>query len=86
MKDSYKELRKKLKDQFDTPQGNNYAVKGSVGLWVKQCGIKPNKLHTQIICNIFGSVPYPYQSQDRKTILKYLKNNKYKDYKKKVKH
>lgn len=83
MKDSYKELRKKLKDHFTAPNnGKNYEIGGSVGMWVKQCGINPTAKHTIIICTIFGSVPYPYQSYDRKLILMFLKDNKYKDYKK----
>lgn len=84
MKKAYKQLCKKLNDGF-TKSGNSYDINGSVGKWVHQCGIKATSEHTEIICIIFGSVPYPYQQADRKTILKYLKKNKYKDYTKLVK-
>ncbi len=81
MKKAYKELRKKLKNKFVKPKGNDYAINGSVGLWLHQCGIKPTETHITIIYKIFGSIPYPYQEWDRKFILKYLKNNKYKGFK-----
>ncbi len=80
-KKAYKQLRKKLKNHFTIPKGNNYAVYSSIGLWVKQCGITPKLEHTNIICTIFGSVPYPFQEADRTKILKYLKNHKYKEFK-----
>ena len=81
MKKAYKELRKKLKNKFVKPKGNDYEINGSVGLWVTQCGIKATSKHTDIICTIFGSVPYPYQELDRKFILYFLRENKYKDFK-----
>jgi len=82
MKTAFKQLKKKLENKFDRPSGKDYAIKSSVGLWVSQCEIKPTSNHLNIICTIFGSVPYPYQEADRKKILKYLKKNKYKDFKK----
>lgn len=82
MKQTYKELRKKLDDAFvNDNRENAYYVVGSVGKWVAQCGMEPTAQHLRIICSIMGSVPYPYQKADRKKILTYLKNNKYKDYK-----
>lgn len=82
MKDSYKELRKKLKNKFDKPNGgHNYEAHSSVGVWVKQCGIRPTATHTTIICKIMGHVPFVYVEADRKKILKYLKKNKYKVFK-----
>ena len=83
MKDAYKTLRKKLKNEFTKPKGE-YGVPSAVGDWFKQCGIKPTSKHLNIVCTIFGSVPYPHQEKDRKFIVKYLKNNKYKDHIKKV--
>ena len=80
MKRSYKELRKKLTHKF-TPPTDEYGIVGSVEVWVSCCGIKPLAKHTEIICKIFGSVPYPYQKADRAVILEYLKKNKYKDFK-----
>ena len=85
MKKAYKEIRKKLKNEFIKPQGRDYEIKSSVGLWLTQCGITVDTKHLTIICTIFGSVPYPYQEQDRQVILKYIKNNKYKDFKHYVK-
>ena len=82
MKNEYKELRKKLKDEFSRiNNGKVYESIGSVGLWVKQCGIKPTVIHTNIICGILGRVPFVYQQSDRKIILSYLKKHKYKDFK-----
>ena len=81
MKTAYKELRKKLQNVFSVPKGNDYAIKGSVGLWFTQCGISANSKHLNIVCTIFGSVPYPHQEEDRLIILNYLKKNKYKEYK-----
>ena len=83
MKKAYKQLQKKLKDEF-TFDGNinEYKVLGSVGQWVKLSGIKPTEAHVQIICKIMGSVPYPYQQKDRTKILTYIKKNKYKQFKK----
>ncbi len=80
MKKTYKQLQKKLKNHFDKPTTRDYNIAGGVGLWLKQCGIKkPTAKHLNIVCLIFGSVPYPYQEKDRKVILKYLKKHKYKD-------
>ena len=82
MKDAYKQLRKKLKDEFNfTNNTKEYHVLSSVGQWVKLSGIRPTKMHTKIICAIMGSVPYPYQQADRTKILKYLKKTKYKEFK-----
>jgi hypothetical protein len=81
MKKTYKELRKKLKDKFVKQQGTSYNINSSLGLWLIQSDIKPTPKHINIICTIFGSVPYPYQAEDRGIILTYLKNNKYKDFK-----
>ena len=81
MKDEYKQLRKKLKNEFTKPTKNNYAIYSSVGEWLKQCGIKPNKNHLNIICTIFGSAPYPHQEADRCNIIEYLQDHKYKDFK-----
>jgi len=81
MKKEYKQLRKKLKNKFDKPRGKDYAIQGSVGMWFEQCGIKPTSKHLNIVCTIFGSVPYPYQEYDRTTIIRFLKHNKYKGYK-----
>ena len=83
MKKAYKQLQKKLGDEFEfATNALEYYTLGSVGQWVKHSGIKPTEDHTTIICKIMGSVPYPYQEADRKKILTYLKKNKYKDYKK----
>jgi hypothetical protein len=80
MKSSYKELRKNLKNRFyKEPKG--YEIRGSVGVWCKQCDINPTPKTLKIICLIFGSVPYCYQESDRTKILKYLKTHKYKDFK-----
>ncbi len=50
MKKVYKELQKKLKNTFiKKGVGQNYEIRGSVGYWLVQCGIKPNVLHTLII-------------------------------------
>jgi len=80
MKAAYKELRKKLQDSY-TPDGRDYRVNSSIGQWVRYSGIKPTLKHTNIICTIFGSVPYVYQPKDRKVILDYLKKHKYKEFK-----
>lgn len=83
MKETYKELRKKLKDEFKHESGSKgYAISASVGLWVKQCGIRPTPESLSIICIIFGAIPYPYQEKDRTVIIEFLKNNKYKSFKK----
>jgi len=81
MKDSYKELRRKLRNEFVKPRGD-YGVPSSVGVWLYQCAIKPDKYNLSIICKIKGSVPYPHQEVDRLEIITYLKNNKYKQFKK----
>ena len=82
MKEAYKELRKKLKDEFNFPNTTNeYNVLGSVGQWIRLSGIKPTEKHTKIICAIMGSVPYPYQQADRTKILTYIKKHKYKEFK-----
>jgi len=80
-KEAYKQLRKKLKDKF-TSTTKDYNLAGSIGQWVAQCGITPNKHHTNIICTIHGSVPYCHQEQDRRNVLRYLKHNKFKAFKK----
>lgn len=81
MKEAYKELREKLHTNVSFKSSNNeYSMVGTVGDWVKQCGIKPTQEHTTIICNIFDGVPYPYNKADRDEILSYLKKYKYKDY------
>lgn len=78
----YKQLQKKLKNEFTKlPNVEGYDTVANVFDWLQQCGIKDIKAGFKIICLIFGSVPYPYQPNDRKVILKYLKKNKYKDYK-----
>jgi len=82
-KKAYKELQKRLKDSY-VKTGNNYHTFGSVGDWVKQSSIAPTRAHTLIICKIFGSVPYTYQKEDRKVILSYLKNTKFKKFKKEL--
>ena len=79
-KKAYKELQKKLKDKFTKPRGE-YAIPTVVGTWMAQCNIKPTATHLNIICKIFGGVPYPHQPLDRKVVLKYLKKNKYKKFK-----
>lgn len=75
----YNELRTYLKDSFvkrkDVDKG--YGLFDGVGDWVKQSGITPRVEHTNIIVKIFGSVPYPYQQQDRTKILKFLRANRY---------
>ena len=82
MKKQYKELKKKLKNEFIKPNhGQNFDAYGGVGLWCLQCGVKPSQIHTTIICKIIGRVPFLYQESDRKVILKYLKKNKYKEFK-----
>jgi len=82
MKKEYKELRKKLKNEFKPSKKNlEHKLKGSVGLWLIQCDIEPTSIHLNIICSIFGSVPYCNQEYDRKYILDYLQNNKYKEFK-----
>jgi len=78
-KKAYKQLQKKLQDSYFNKKGE-YGISGSVGDWLKQSSIKPTKEHLTIVFNIFGSVPYPYQREDRSTIIKYLKKNKYKAY------
>ena len=86
MKKAYKQLQKKLKDDFNFPNTKNeYDVLGSVGQWVKLSGMTPTDNHTKIICKIMGSVPYPYQQKDRTKILTYIKKNKYKQFKKDMK-
>ena len=79
-KKSYKEIRKKLKNRFDKPRGNEYNSMGSVGMWLKQCGIEPTPIKLNIICKIKGNVPYPYQEADRLFIIEYLQKNKYKHF------
>ena len=81
MKTEYKELRKKLQNKFKVTT-KDYSLNGSVGQWVKQCGMKPSDVHTNIICTIHGSVPYCYQERDRQQILLYLETNKFKQFKK----
>jgi len=83
MKKAYKQLQKKLSNKFKRLDSKDYSVLGNVIRWVEQSGIKYNRKHLDIICNIIGSVPYPYQEKDRKVILKYLKNHKYKEFSKK---
>lgn len=75
----YKELRKKLKNHFVKPKGN-YGVPSAVGEWFLQSDITPTKWHLEIVCNIFGSVPYPHQEDDRLFVITYLKRNKYREY------
>ena len=73
----YKDLRKNLKNSFDKlPYGDGYNTVDSVKHWIKQHCKKYSDDHFHIVCQIMGSVPYPYQKKDRKIILKYLKNNK----------
>ncbi len=81
-KEQYKELRKKLKDKFQRSKHMDYEIAGSVGEWLKQCDIIPSTGKLKIICTIFGSIPYPYQEKDRKFIITFLRENKYKDFKK----
>ena len=78
---AYKQLRKKLQNKFKVTT-KDYSLNGSIGQWVEQCGIKPLAAHTNIICTIYGSVPYCYQEQDRQQILLYLETNKFKQFKK----
>lgn len=80
-KKAYKELQKKLKNKF-TRVGSEYGIPSVVGLWFLQCGIIHTSDKLNIVCTIFGSVPYPHQEADRKIVLKYLKKNKYKQFKK----
>lgn len=80
MKKEYKQLQKKLKNSFVQSQ-KDYGIVTGVHEWLLQSGLKPNLKHKNIVYTIFGSVPYPYQEVDRKTILKYLKKNKYKEFK-----
>jgi len=77
MKKAYKDLRKNLKNKFKKlPYNGEYCTVGNVEHWIKQHCKKYSKDHFVIVCNIMGSVPYPYQEKDRKKILKYLKKNK----------
>jgi len=76
MKKEYKQLRKKLKDEFINPYTSEYRVLGALVAWVNQCGIKCNASHVEILGGIMEGTIYPYQRRDRKKILKYLKRNK----------
>lgn len=82
----YKELQLCLKDSFTASLGkteHGYNIVKGVADWVKHSDMKPTKTHTDIICDIFNnSIPYPYVDKHRKVILKYLRKNKYKDFKK----
>jgi len=55
---------------------NDYPIRASVEEWLRQCGLEPKQKYIQIICDIFGSIPYPYQEAHRIEILHYLKHNK----------
>ncbi len=79
MKKAYKQLQKKLKNKFI--QSGEYGVPSAVDEWFKQCKINPTSEHLNIVCTIFGSVPYPHQEKDRLFIIEYLKDNKYKVFK-----
>ena len=85
-KNSYKELRNKLRNRYTRMNKKEYGIVDGVGYWLKQCDIKPTEINVQIICNIFGSVPYAYQEMDRLFIIDYLKDNKFKVYKNEFKN
>lgn len=78
-KKAYKELRKKLKNKWVKPKGE-YGLPSAIGAWLVQCDIQPTVEHTNILCRIMGSVPYPHQESDRLILITYLKNHKYKEY------
>jgi len=84
MKKAYKQLQKKLKNKFKkTLITNEYSLIEGIKDWLKICNIKPSQKHIKIICKIFDdSVPYPYQESHRLKTLEYLKNHKYKQFKK----
>jgi hypothetical protein len=82
---NYKLLQKNLKDIFVRQNHSTYSVVGGVVDWLQQCGLEANYKQLKIVYNINGSIPYPYQQSDRKLVLDYLKNTKYKKYKKSFK-
>lgn len=81
MKKTYKELRKKLKDEFVCDYINEYPVVGANYDWLRQSGVKSTDIAYSITYMILGKVPHPYQKQDRKIILEFLKQNNYKEFK-----
>jgi len=78
-KKAYKELRKKLKNEWIKPKGE-YGLPSAIGAWLVQCGIQPTTEHTNILCRIMGYLPYPHQESDRLILITYLKAHKYKEY------
>jgi len=75
-KKAYKQLRKGLLDEFVNPFGNSYECSGAIEAWVNQSGIVWHRKHTVIILGISKGMMYPYQQVDRRTVIKYLKENK----------
>ena len=73
----YNDLRYKLKDEFKKLPQNDYGLMDGVGNWVVQSGIRLRSQHIEIVCNVFGSVPYPYQANDRIIILDYLATHRF---------
>ena len=82
MKKTYKELQKKLSDNFTNIQFE-YSLIGGIKDWLNTCNIKPTEKHINILCKIFNNyIPLVYKQSHRLEILKFLKNNKYKQFKK----
>jgi hypothetical protein len=82
MKKAYKDLQKNLKNSFDKLPGTDYSIAANARHWIKQHCKNYTDEHFVILCKIYGSIFYPYQKKDRKVILKYLKNHKFKDFSK----
>ena len=80
MKKAYKELQKKLQNDYTQPRGDYY-IAGSVGEWLTQSNIEPTEDKLRIIYKIHGAIPYPNNKADRNQILNYLKSTKYKEFK-----
>jgi len=86
MKKAYKELQANLKNSYSMELGrteHGYNIMKALHDWVEYCNMKSSDDHITVICRIFDMVvPFPYMKKDRKKILKYLKKNTYKQFKK----
>lgn len=79
---TYKLIRKRLKNKFVNNTTNDYNIIAAVEDWLSQHKIDPSEGAQTILYKIHGSVPYPYQEEDRSKILSYLRDNKFKQFKK----
>lgn len=94
LKPTYEALASNLKNHFDKPASSEYGVRQGMNAWVSQSGIPPSDDTELILCMIRGiivgknapTVFYPYQIEDRTSIINFLSNNTWESFVQKSVH